>query len=264
MTITDLTNTTWVVPAGWSAAAGYGDFNITGKVTGKAYNATANTDKELSDYEIDHILIGKAVDSNMYDYWSSNCITVTPPYSRYYFKSTESFTLTITGGNDINNEELIAWLETYSEKPIPTDAVTVEYNNAVIATLTEGKVTLSCKDKQMHANLVVTVPDGLGGEEIEEWDGSYIVSSDTTSGDIELIDFAIADAEGIKSYKAETGMSWGQWVDSTYNTGGFRTVGLNIANSSGLKIAAGGSTITVDKIIKSGTFYTLVQSDSND
>ena len=42
--------------------------------------------------------------------------------------------------------------------------VKVEYNGSVIASLTEGKATLPCKDKVMHTDVVVSVPDGMQGE----------------------------------------------------------------------------------------------------
>ena len=52
--------------------------------------------------------------------------------------------------------------------------VTIEYNGSVIASLTEGKATLPCKDKVMHTDIVVNVPE-LGGESVPEWDGSYTI-----------------------------------------------------------------------------------------
>lgn len=60
---------------------------------------------------------------------------------------------------------------------LPTDAVTIEYNGAVIASLNAGQsATLPCKDKPMHTDVVVSVPEGLGaGEVVEEWDGSIEV-----------------------------------------------------------------------------------------
>lgn len=55
--------------------------------------------------------------------------------------------------------------------------VIITYNNAVIASLKAGQsASLPCKDKPMHTDVVVTVPEGMGaGEVVEEWDGSIEV-----------------------------------------------------------------------------------------
>jgi hypothetical protein len=79
-----------------------------------------------------------------------------------------------------DGEALLTWLNTNATKiadPVPTDAVTIEYNNAVIASLKAGQsATLECKDLPMLDDVVVTVPEGLGGGEVvEEWDGSIEV-----------------------------------------------------------------------------------------
>jgi hypothetical protein len=88
--------------------------------------------------------------------------------------------LTITGGVDVTNPSLISWLEANGElqaEPTPTNAVTIEYNGSVIASLKAGQsATLPCKDTLMHTDVVVSVPDGMGaGEVVEEWDGSIEV-----------------------------------------------------------------------------------------
>ena len=95
------------------------------------------------------------------------------------------------------------------EPEAPTNAVTIEYNGSVIASLTEGKATLPCKDKVMHTDIVVNVPE-LGGESVPEWDGSYTIESA-----VSLISFTIAGTE----YQAEDGMTWAEWCKSEYNTG---------------------------------------------
>jgi hypothetical protein len=140
---------------------------------------------------------------------------------------------------------------------LPTDAVSIVYSNSIIASLKAGQTaSLPCKDILMHTDVVVSVPDGMGaGEVVEEWDGSY-----TVSGGVELIEFAI----GLTAYKAEAGMDWVEWVDSSYNTGGFVLTGLTVRNSEGLAVAAGGLQVTATNTINNGWFYTLVSSDSND
>lgn len=68
------------------------------------------------------------------------------------------------------------------EQSAPTDGVTIEYNNTVIASLKAGQsATLQCKNTEekpnlMKTDIIVTVPEGMGaGEVVEEWDGSIEV-----------------------------------------------------------------------------------------
>jgi hypothetical protein len=89
----------------------------------------------------------------------------------------------------------------------------------------------------------------------------YYDGSVTISGGVELIEFAI----GLTAYQAEAGMTWEQWVGSSYNTGGFVLTGLTVRNSEGLAVAKGsGSSVTATDTINNGWFYTLVSQSSND
>jgi hypothetical protein len=233
VSITDLTNTTWIVPAGWSAKHNYGIFSVDynyeyGTTSGSQTTLRIGFDNGSGDNGDNIIGFG----------------------TKSIYPAT-AFTITITGGVDATNSALISWLETYSEKPTPTDAVIVEYNNAVIATLTEGKVTLSCKDKQMHTNVVITVPE-FGGEEILEWDGSY-----TIGGGVELISFTI---EGV-NYQAEDGMTWAEWIESEYNTGSITTDGGSIvilatSSTTGYMIESTNGTVYTYNVIVVDTAYT--------
>ena len=108
------------------------------------------------------------------------------------------------------------FMDTYATpeaEPAPTDAVTIEYNGAVIASLKAGQsATLECKDLPMLDNVVVTVPE-MGGADVPEWDGSYTISGGTIS-------FTI----GSVSYEAEDGMTWLQWMGTPYNTAGWYNI----------------------------------------
>lgn len=57
------------------------------------------------------------------------------------------------------------------------DTVAIQYNGSTIASLKAGQTaTLPCKDKPMHTDVVVSVPEGMGaGEVVEVWDGSIEV-----------------------------------------------------------------------------------------
>jgi hypothetical protein len=64
---------------------------------------------------------------------------------------TEAYRTVDFGTNEQTvDDTFLTWMQanaTQQAEPTPTNTVTIEYNNAVIATLTEGKVTLPCKDK---------------------------------------------------------------------------------------------------------------------
>lgn len=58
----------------------------------------------------------------------------------------------------------------------------------------------------VHASL----PSALTANEIQDiWDAAFV--------GVTLISFTINDV----AYQAETGMTWKEWIDSTYNTDGF-------------------------------------------
>ena len=100
--VTDLTNTTWTVNAGWEAEAGYGDFDINGSFLGNE--------------SVSRISIG---------YSKLNFTTVSPSANILTYavggRFTEdvafntSLTATFTGGADVTNPKLIAWLSKYGE-----------------------------------------------------------------------------------------------------------------------------------------------------
>lgn len=201
MAITDLTNTTWVVPAGWSETPQM-QYLISG---------------ELSIGDTDYILPKNTqfiVNNNVivigHSSWDDNVVIYTSQGFTIFFGD-------ITPVTGFTVDQLISWLEANGElqggdepePETPTNTVTIEYNGSVIASLTEGKATLPCKDKVMHTDIVVNVPE-LGGESVPEWDGSYTVSGGTISFTIDGV-----------SYEAEDGMTWEQWVASDYNTGGY-------------------------------------------
>lgn len=144
-------------------------------------------------------------------------------------------------------DTFLTWMQanaTPEAEPTPTNAVTIEYNGAVIASLKAGQsATLPCKDKPMHTDVVVSVPEGLGGS-VEEWDGSY-----TVTDAVELISFTI-DGD---HYEAEDGMTWEQWCDSSYNTGGYYVSGQIIVGSGGY-VRGDGLVKPADVITDSGSY----------
>lgn len=97
--VTDLTDTTWNVPAGWEADAGYGTFDIIGTING-------NHDIDTTFY------IGYGINENLRLVSMSNSIV---DGSYYVIANANSFTISITGGTDTTNPKLIAWLSKYGE-----------------------------------------------------------------------------------------------------------------------------------------------------
>lgn len=85
----------------------------------------------------------------------------------------------------------------------------------------------------------------------------YLDESNTISGGgavTKKINFTIEST----SYEADEGMTWEQWVNSSYNTGGFVIQGQKIMrNNYVVRKNSGGDALSSDYIV-SGTFYALV------
>lgn len=95
--ITDLTNTSWIINEGWTAAAGYGEFNVEAEVNQNTYN---------------YLTIGSYLGTNDGMDWFQIPSEDVIEFNRYErFMSSQSFTITITGGSDVTNTTLISWLQ---------------------------------------------------------------------------------------------------------------------------------------------------------
>lgn len=108
--ITDLTDTTWEIQSGWSVMAGYGSFSIDYTLVTDTdeysycrcltlgYNLNSNSSANtITDIDLDGL-------PSMYDF------TVTP---------TTSFTITITGGADSDDPDLISWVTENGKQILP-------------------------------------------------------------------------------------------------------------------------------------------------
>ena len=171
--ITDLTNTTWNIPAGWTATAGYGIFNI-------------NYIDSENDYQTENKKIALG-----YMRFNFDTLIFTDPTADYInlggpsaceIGSSQTFTITITGGTDATNPDLISWLQ----------------ENGTI---------------------------------------------------INLINFSINTV----SYQAEDGMTWEEWVNSSYNTDGY-----TIGNAMGFTAVQKGNNYITGS---SSPSTTLIESD---
>lgn len=106
-------------------------------------------------------------------------------------------------------------------------SVKVKYNDTIIASLEEGQIaTLFTKSKKMESDIMVTVSQSESSEIIKEYDGTVVISDK-----VDLITFTIDDTE----YQAEKNMTWAEWCESEYNTGGFGQYGPHLYISTSAK-----------------------------
>ena len=150
MAITDLTNTTWNVPSGWTATAGCGQFSIDGAV---------------NDFTFDEFCIGyEILFIDTIDYLSAaDKISVNlGPAPVATFSPTQQLTLSFTEGTDTTNTDLISWLAQNGElqtEEEATDTVTITYGERTI-TLTAGQKCTFKGGKVMQADIVAVVSGG--------------------------------------------------------------------------------------------------------
>ena len=161
-------------------------------------------------------------------------------------------------------------------------ACSVSYNSNAIATLEENKTaTILCDNKIMIGDVVVTAKHkpALISPMIE-LDGDILTMTamdDKTETFVILVDgveMALCNATelitftiGGTSYTALSGMTWGEWVVSEYNTDGYMFSDINTGtiipaynseNSGGTVAIDRGSWVYVQDEIISGHHYILV------
>lgn len=110
--VESLEGTTWYVPSGWSATKKYGKFYI---------DFAIETSQISQDNCID-LAIGYNVwvEQGVKDGTANNISWANNGGGGGAITTTDSFTLSIIGGTDVTNPDLIAWLSEYG-KLIPTD-----------------------------------------------------------------------------------------------------------------------------------------------
>ena len=101
--VTDLNDTTWNVPAGWEADAGYGSFSV---------NYTFEDDYYTDPSDYTTLSIGYTYNRDEELVSTSNSIAMT--YAVYTDPS-QSSKFTFSSGSDSTNPKLIAWLSEYGE-----------------------------------------------------------------------------------------------------------------------------------------------------
>ena len=114
MAITDLTNTTWEIPAGWTATAGYGQFSVNNNASSTYVNPSGTA--TYSQFNIGYSKTGSEY---------ANTIQV----GESGIGNSYPISITFTGGTDVTNPNLISWLEANGtlqggETDEPTDTIT--------------------------------------------------------------------------------------------------------------------------------------------
>lgn len=159
MAITDLTNTTWQINAGWTASASYGEFSVTVKLDDDTLEYSGLT---IGSY------FGSSDGMNWGQMPSADTIEVGMNVRRI---SSQSFTIIITGGTDATNTKLISWLEangTLVVEMTPKEQFINQLNELSDAinekAETSGKMTISQMIETL-GNESVTIPESKPKEQ---------------------------------------------------------------------------------------------------
>lgn len=143
MAITNLAGTTWYVPKGWLASAGYGNFDVQGVVNNKYTFARLR---------IGYHVTGEYADgTKLYDTYKNGVAVDTT-----WFANASNLTIIIVSGADVTNSSLISWLETYGELQKNVTAITYCGNTTEMEN--GQSTTIKCKGKKAATDIVIT-PD---------------------------------------------------------------------------------------------------------
>lgn len=132
-------------------------------------------------------------------------------------------------------------------------ATEIKYNGNKIADLENGKAAiLNCENKRMADDIVIVVNEPAT-EVVPEYEGDI-----TISGRVMMINFTVAGT----SYEAEDGMTWAEWCDSSYNTGGFVRHDGSVS-LGGVFVRSGQGTVDLNDIIQADYAYGLMAGSGN-
>ena len=146
---------------------------------------------------------------------------------------------TLSDGTQIDAGELVVPPGKDGSTPIKgidyfTDTDKEDFIRTVLETLNESKV-LGYVDDQNNIIIQNNLSNGNYYIKYELEDGSLIsigklILGNDSGGSVTIISFLING----KSYQAEKGMTWGEWVMSGYNTGGVRINGTAVYTAEGV------------------------------
>jgi len=246
MAVTDLTGTKWVFNNQISMSPLQGDshlFNFDFYMTGDPLSPGSGI--MLTDY-----------DGYFTMYYNSIAIA----YENGVWYDSPFMSIEITGGTDATNANLIAWLQANAVQqvePEPTETNTFSIGSLPISNVYFG--LLQAKKIYLGNSLVwekETEPTPENA--LLAHDGALLVSGGgyLITTEVTLISFTI----GGTSYQAESGMTWGEWVDSEYNTNGW-SVGYNEIRDGNAVIR---DVVPTDTIVDEQAYLIWASGGSND
>jgi len=182
-----------------------------------------------------------------------------PETSGYtYIKGSTPPTISITGGQDVTNSDLISWLQANATQ-IQEQSNTFSIGNLPIANMFFGtrqvnKIYLG--NSLIWESATEPIPENallVRDGALLTSDGGYLVTTVT------LISFTI---EG-DTYQAEAGMDWFTWVYTAYDKGRFKTVSSRriVTSDAAYAVALGSNRVNSDDIILANTAYSYLSND---
>lgn len=218
--VTDLTNTTWNVPAGWTAEAGYGEFNVNARLVTNGVPQETITALNIGD---------KARFASSPYSWYVNVYTNSGDSLVFTIDSEIESTLTVTEtgfkeylhGYTYDGDKTFLGFATSANATSPVytigDSLTLEQEMIYNLYIVEGEpeepteyieITYADKVFKLAAGQKITFK---GGKVMQSDIGVKVVASE----EIKLISFTTSYG----TEYAEEGMTWYDWVNSDYNSG---------------------------------------------
>lgn len=255
MAITDLTNTKWLINS-TACPAGYGEFYI-----------DFNTE-DFNGYNI--FFIGYTINGG--GETSARASTVVISFGPEFLDS--DTILTITGGTDVTNSDLISWLQEHATQIIEPEKIITSFSSVALngSTLTINGKSFSLSSTSSSGDLQ-TEKSFRNINIVDNNDTTYTLMIDNNSAVVEkysdtstpstseepkeptLISFTINNF----NYQAEDGMTWADWVNSEYNTSSFMSNGTSILTNSGSSKI---NQVSPEDLIVEDTAYVLVSTGS--
>lgn len=233
MAVSDLTGTTWIINSSvsWWSSISYSSRHFIINFTS---NEQSNTRFAFENVNADdeYFVIYYYPSTN---YWSSSVFNSGnyPPTTLSFVNQNSAYcTITITGGTDATNSDLIAWLEANAVQQVPTVDTTSSFSDIAL-TSHEGYITLTIDNVDFNINAAEVV---------------------NNNEEVNLILFKLNETP----YQAEDGMTWVQWVDSAYNTDGYTISGDYIVNQLNYRVFYSGSPVGKSDTIVSNRLYQVI------
>lgn len=242
--VSDLTGTKWLLNSSLNLSSTSYEINFVSNDSDYAYFAigTAPSSKDPIAYELAYFTYSSSIGNAVYEGYSAE-------WSSQVYRTIE-----ITGGTDATNSTLISWLQNNATQVIePTETNTFSIGSLSVANVYFGllqvnKIYLgnSLVWENAAEENALLAQDGA----LLTSDGGYLITTEVT-----LISFTI----GGTTYQAEQSMTWGEWVNSTYNIVNYRVQYDNIYTSTGqTRVYNGSQIVSSSDTILANTAYSLV------